>query len=445
MLTAEENELLCRVENGAPMGEMMRRHWVPACLSEEIAEKDGAPVRVRLFGENLVAFRDTNGRVGLIDEHCPHRRASLVFGRNEECGLRCLYHGWKFDVEGRAVDMPSEPAGSKLPERVRIKAYPTREAGGFVWAYMGPAELMPEFSPPPWARDGLRVAIAKMHENANWAQALEGAIDSAHSSTLHSSNIRPGAGERTTTPDGTLLTLTRPSNDKAPRIQVQPTGYGFRYAAIRKPIERADTHQYVRVSVFIAPFIVLIPPNALYSIAQVFVPMDDTNTMFYFLSFGENEIVETDAWRRRLGASVGVDLDDQYRKLRTVDNRFKQDRAAMKQGDFTGIYGIPNQDMAMQETMGPIADRTKEILSASDVAIVRFRQLMIEAVRRFQAGEAALGTEEPRLPIGEIKAFEGIVSKEVAWRSLGVSEREMAGYRELQSNFRATAPVSKTA
>src|ERR1700712_4264858 len=151
MLTAEENDLLCRVEGDAPMGRMMRRHWVPALLSEQLSEPDSAPVRARRFGEDLVAFRDTDGRIGVLGEYCSHRKASLFFGRNEECGLRCLYHGWKFDVEGNVVEMPSERAESGFAERVKHKAYPTQEAGGFVWVYMGPPDAMPAFEPPPWA------------------------------------------------------------------------------------------------------------------------------------------------------------------------------------------------------------------------------------------------------------------------------------------------------
>src|SRR5580765_128166 len=145
MLTHEENELLCRVVGDAPMGQLMRRHWQPACLVEEVSEPDGAPVRVRMFGEDLVAFRDTDGNVGLLDEFCPHRRASLVLGRNEECGLRCLYHGWKMDVSGNVVEMVSEPAASVMVEKVKTKAYPALESAAFVWTSMGPTETMPEF------------------------------------------------------------------------------------------------------------------------------------------------------------------------------------------------------------------------------------------------------------------------------------------------------------
>ena len=151
-MTPEENDLLCRVEGDAPMGAIMRRHWIAACLSEEVAVPDGRPLRVRLLGENLVVFRDSKGRIGVLDEYCAHRRASLVYARNEECGLRCLYHGWKFDYEGNVVEMASEPPGSSIPERVKQKAYPAREAGGFVWCYMGPANEMPEFEPPAFAR-----------------------------------------------------------------------------------------------------------------------------------------------------------------------------------------------------------------------------------------------------------------------------------------------------
>src|SRR5262245_61530293 len=150
-MRSEENDLLCRVEGDAPMGQLMRRHWLPACMSEEVAEIDGAPVRSRLLGEDLVVFRDTKGRVGVLGEYCPHRGASLALGRNEECGLRCLYHGWKVDVEGNVLEMFSEPTESRLTGRVKHTAYPAREAGGFVWTYMGPAQEMPEFEPPAWA------------------------------------------------------------------------------------------------------------------------------------------------------------------------------------------------------------------------------------------------------------------------------------------------------
>jgi phthalate 4,5-dioxygenase len=190
MLSPEDNQLLCRVEGNAPMGGIMRRHWLPVCMSEEVAEPDGKPVRSRLLGEDLVVFRDSRNRLGVLGEYCLHRRASLAFGRNEECGLRCLYHGWKFDVEGNVLDMPSEAPDAAQRLGKKAKAYPAREGGGFVWAWMGPMEELREFELPAWApASGIRYAIVKMHAACNWAQVLEGSIDSAHSSSLHSSNM----------------------------------------------------------------------------------------------------------------------------------------------------------------------------------------------------------------------------------------------------------------
>ena len=414
MITTEENDLLCRVENGAPMGQLMRRHWVPICLQEEVPAADGTPVKARILGEDLVVFRDSDGRVGVLDEYCPHRRASLVFGRNEEGGLRCLYHGWKMDVAGNVLEMVSEPAASGFAEKSKHKAYPTMEWGGFVWAWMGAQDQMPEFVPPRWAPTAeARVSIAKVVLPCNWAQILEGAIDSAHSSSLHSSDMVPA---RVHGAEANEKNWLRPSTDKAPRMQVQRGDYGFRYAAIRRPIFNAQTHDYVRTTVFVAPWTVLIPPNNLYNVANVNVPVDDTNTCFYFIGWGDPaQTPETETWRKFLGQSVGVDLDSQYRPLRNYDNRFWQDRQAMKAGNFTGIKGIPNQDMAMWITMGKIADRSNDRLGASDMAIVEFRKQMIEAVRTFQQSGDAIGAGE--LSIAEsVCSFQGVIPKTVDWR-----------------------------
>ena len=432
MLSQERSDHLTRIENDAPMGQMLRRYWIPACLSEEIAEPDGKPVRVRLLGEDLVAWRDTEGRVGLMDEHCPHRRSSLVLGRNEECGLRCLYHGWKFDVEGNLLDTPSEPTDSKLKEKVKHKAYPTRESGGFVWAYMGPAEKMPKLTPPPWSGDPApSIATLKIHEEANWVQALEGVLDSAHSSSLHSSSILPAQEVHGSTEvKGAEFRITRPSEDKAPAIEVQFTDYGFRYAAIRKPIKNADESRYVRTTVYIAPFTGLIPPHDTFRSAQVFVPMDDYNTMFYFVAWSEAETLDQEKWRRDHCAVVGVDLDENYRKLRNLGNLYGQDRALMKAGDFSGIVGIPYQDMAMQESMGRIVDRSKETLGAIDIAVARLRTLLLASLSAFSEGADPIGVSDAIFPHADIKSFEGIVPIETSWRSLGVSPGETDRFRD---------------
>lgn len=426
MLTAEENDTLTRVEGDAPMGRLMRRHWVPAALSEQLAEKDGKPVRLKLFGEKLVAFRDSDGRIGVLGEFCPHRKASLAFGRNENCGLRCLYHGWKFDVDGNVIDMPSEPKESGFAARVKHKAYPVREAGGFVWVYMGPAEAMPEFEAPPWApTPDTKVSVVRIDIPCNWAQIMEGQIDSAHSSSLHSSDMRPARVDTAKAADTHWL---RPSTDKNPRIQVQVTNYGMRYAALRRPIANAATHDYVRITCYVAPFTALIPPNSSYNVATVIVPKDDTSSYFHFIAWNNTGGgIDQDAWRKFCVAEVGVDLDEEFRPaLRTAANDYLQDREAMKNGSFTGIPGIPNQDIAMWESMGPIADRTSERLGASDIAVIQFRRILLDAVRRFEEGAEPIGLAAPHLPQAKLRSHQGVVPKTEDWRKLGASQEEVA-------------------
>ena len=420
MLTHDENQLLCRVEGDAPMGQLMRRHWMPALLAEEIADSDGDPVPLRLLGEDLVAFRDSDGRIGIMDRYCPHRRASLVFGRNEDCGLRCLYHGWKVDVEGNVVEMPSEPAGSAFAKKVKHRAYPVHEHAGLVFVYMGPPETMPPFTPPPYApTEEAKLAVVKIAIDCNWAQILEGAIDSAHSSTLHSTDMTPA---RVDSAKATADAWLRPSTDKAPRLVLEKTGFGFKYAAIRRPIVNANVNDYVRISVFVSPATVLIPPNNLYNVANVNVPIDDTHTMFHFIAWTEGaaNAVDPEAWRKFCGAQVGIDVDREWRKVRNLANRYLQDRQAMRLGEFTGIRGIPNQDIAMWETMGPIADRTHDRLGASDLAIVEFRRIMVEAAAAFRDGGPALGAGGDW---SHLRSFEGVVPKAADWRTLGDEAR----------------------
>ncbi len=422
MLTAEENDLLCRVEGDAPMGQLMRRHWIAACLSEEVGEPDGAPVRTRLLGEDLVVFRDTEGRLGVLDEYCPHRRVSLVFGRNEECGLRCLYHGWKMDVEGNVLEMASEPPESGFVAKVKHKAYPVMEWGGFVWTYMGPAETMPEFEPPAFApTKDARVSIVKIHVPCNWAQILEGQIDSAHSSSLHSSDMRPAKGSSAVAFDSYWV---RPSTDKVPRMEVEDTSFGFHYAAIRRPTQNAATHDYIRKTVYIAPFTALIPPNNAYNVATVLSPSDDTHTAFHFIAWHPTAGIHQEAWRKFNVAQVGIDVDESYNNLRTRENNYWQDRKAMKLGNFTGIDGIPNQDISMWVTMGPIADRTRERVGASDRAVVEFRRIMVAAAKKMRDSGPVLGRTEPHIPHVRISSYEGVVPKSSDWRTLGAEQYE---------------------
>ncbi|MGN6579723.1 MAG: Rieske 2Fe-2S domain-containing protein [Bordetella sp.] len=439
MLTVEENDLLCRVEGDAAMGKLMRQHWTPICLTEEVSEPDGTPIQARILGEDLVVFRDTEGRVGVMDEYCPHRRVSLVYGRNEDNGLRCLYHGWKLDVAGAVVEMVSEPAAALAANPVKHKAYPVREWGGMVWAFMGDQNAVPEFTPPPWApTEDTKVSVAKVILPCNWAQILEGAIDSAHSSSLHSSDFVPA---RVTGAEATDKLWLRPSTDKAPRLQVQRAGYGFRYAAIRRPIVNAAQNDYIRSTVFVAPGTVLIPPNNLYNVANVNVPRDDESSVFYFLAWGDAAATpDTATWRQFLGQQVGIDLDERYRPLRNHENRFWQDRQAMKAGNFTGITGFPNQDVAMWVTMGKIAKRWEERLGASDLAIVEFRRQMVDAAREVQQGKPAIGTGEQRIP-ASICSFQSIIPKTTDWRDFAARPvtRQTPGQQGLDSNYEIKA------
>jgi phthalate 4,5-dioxygenase oxygenase subunit len=425
-MTPEENDLLCRVVGDAPMGQIMRRHWIAACLAEEVAEPDGAPLRVRLLGESLVVFRDSKGRLGVLDEFCAHRRASLVFARNEDCGLRCLYHGWKFDVDGNILDMASEPPGSSVPDRIKQKAYPAREWGGFVWTYLGPIDEMREFEPPAFApTPDVRVSATKVRVKCNWAQILEGQIDSAHSSSLHSSDMVPAQVEGAQATDVNWL---RPSTDKAPRFQIERTGYGFRYAAIRRPIKNEATHDYIRTTVYIAPYTALIPPNNVHNVATLLTPEDDENTIFYFIAWNgaDKPGVDADTWRKFNVLQWGLDVDSSFDGVRNAANLYQQDRAQMKAGNFTGIAGIPNQDIAMWEGMGPITDRSQERLGASDVAVAAFRRLMLDAARTMRDSGKAIGTDEPHVAHGTISSFEGVVPKTVNWRSLGGGSQSTA-------------------
>jgi phthalate 4,5-dioxygenase oxygenase subunit len=408
-MTPQQNELMCRVEGDAAMGRVMRGYWLPVCMSSEVAEPDGAPRRARLLGVDLVVFRDSAGRPGVLDEACPHRGASLVYGRNEECGLRCLYHGWKFGVDGEAIEMPSEPPATRLTAKLRARAYPVEESGGFVWAWLGDADKPAPFTPPVWAQvPNERIAIVKIHAACNWAQVLEGSIDSAHSSSLHAANM-PSADQVA----GSTATDTqwlRPSADRAPRLQLERTPYGFRYAAIRTPLRDPERQDYVRTTLWIAPFTVMIPPTDRYNLIQMLVPIDDVNCMFYWIAWHPTRGITTAEWQQFCHAVPGVDVDPlTFAKTRNRGNDYLQDRAAMAAGDMTGILGVPAQDMAMWESMGPIADRSADRLGSSDRAIVEFRKVALR-----MAGDAAAGRDHGFIPYDFDRdgvSFEGLVDR----------------------------------
>ncbi len=424
MSVRDEAELMCRVTGDAPAGQMLRCYWFPVALDEELAEPGGTPVRVRLLGENLVAFRDSNGALGLLREACPHRLASLALGRNEEGGLRCIYHGWKFGTDGSCLEMPTEPADSTYRARMTTASYPMREAGGLVWTYLGPRELEPPFPAFDWtAKPRAQIALMKFVENVNYLQAAEGAIDSAHTRFLHrgaSSYRRAGEEQR----------RNELSRDLAPRLEVADTSYGFRYVAIRRPNVGADEQRYVKMTRYVFPTTAVLSrplSSGRPALVQIFVPIDDEHTMHYSIFHGlHGETVDEAQTRREHALVPGVDLDERFRLRRTAENWWSQDREAMKAGSWTGIPGVMTQDVSVQESMGPIADRSQERLGTSDIAIIRLRRRMLDAVRRFADGVRPPGVDVA-VPYDRISAVpQVVIGVEEPWQDVGTFPDEYA-------------------
>jgi phthalate 4,5-dioxygenase oxygenase subunit len=425
VLSTEENELLTRVGAATPMGRYVRRFWCPVLLADELVA-DGQPKRVQLMGERLVAFRDTDGRVGIMDEACPHRGASLALGRNEKCGLRCLYHGWKIDVDGTVVDTPAEPLDSSLKHRFRHIAYPVREQGGLIWTYIGPPDLIGALPDYEWCDlPADQVYVSRVQEECNWVQSLEGVIDPPHASFLHSDTFGapddldvPGRKEdREVGTSGNLGSATR---DGRPRLEVVNTDYGFKIAAIRRPVLDPESRKHVRVSHYVAPFLGMFPAGDGWGNLQMFVPMDDEHTMQFFIAYkttGPITDVEREELDLEAGARIGIDIDGDFRKLRTRENNWLQDREAMSRGDsFAGLEGIGNEDMVVQESMGPIYDRSKEHLGTGDLAVIRMRRLMLDAARRIERGDAdgLLGLDGD-IAYGAIRATDAVVPLDEPW------------------------------
>lgn len=406
MLSREDNDLLTRVDRGTPLGELFRRYWIPALLSEEIAAPDGAPVRVRLLGEDLVAFRASDGKIGLLAEHCSHRGTSLFFGRNEECGLRCIYHGWKFDTEGNVLDTPAEPAGSQLKNKIRHTAYPCAEAGGIIFAYLGTKEHQPIFPRYPWLGvPQTQIYIAKSWLECNYLQGLEGDCDSAHLGFLH----------RMFKPDARREFLN--FSAQAPDFEFDELDCGVRAAALR---QTGDGGTYARISHFIMPCIGAVPVGSMVSgkldgfKAVYQVPSDIQNTWRYDVFF---------KWSRPFGTEdsskrdfVGAD----YKKLRNRRNNYLQDRAMQKSVNFSGITEFLNQDACATESMGPVVDRSVEHLGASDAFIIQVRRFIQRAVKELQAGRPAPGAifAADRNDMSHLRCEAATLPAQVSWRSL---------------------------
>ena len=402
MLSTEDNELVTRTNPGTSMGDLIRRYWVPALLSEEIPAPDCPPARVKLLGEDLVAFRDTAGRIGLIGERCAHRGTSLFFGRNEECGLRCVYHGWKYDTEGNVIDTPAEPAGSDFRKKLRHTAYPTHESNGIIYAYLGRRELMPMFPNYEWTQVPLEFTyVTKGLLECNYLQGLEGECDSSHLSFLH----RSFTNER----NQALY-----KSDTAPFYETEDTDFGVRLIATRNA---ADNQNYVRFSAFVMPVYGCVPAgrptNELegYEI-HTYVPADDTHCWRYDIGFRRDRAVRDDEVHRR------KQIKSDYTRIRNARNNYLQDRQMQKTVNFTGIEDFLNHDACATESMGSIFDRSKEHLGVSDKAVIAVRKFLLSAVKELQEGKEPphLVRDAERNWFPHVDCFAYLLPRNVTWR-----------------------------
>jgi phenylpropionate dioxygenase-like ring-hydroxylating dioxygenase large terminal subunit len=375
------------------MGELMRQYWLPALRADELPVPDGPPLRLKLLGEELIAFRATSGRVGIVQNACPHRGASLFFGRNEEDGLRCVYHGWKFDTTGACVDMPSEPAESNFKSKVRARAYPCRERGGVVWTYMGPRavppplpDIEPNLAPDGTARVGLTL------RECNWMQALEGDIDTSHLAFLHmgankAEEFEPGSFEY-------YMMLER-----APRYSVVETEFGTSYGAYRPAGPDA---YYWRIAHFLFPFYTMIPSGrlGLQVLVRAWVPLDDGHTMYWGMMTRFR--ADSTGTRPPSAADVGLIANSsgflgRFRLAASRENDYRIDREAQRRGvTYTGLANVPLEDQAITESMGPIYERSHEHLGTSDAMVIRTRRRLINAAKALRdKGVIPPGVDEP--------------------------------------------------
>ncbi len=398
MLSQDDNRLLTRSGPGTPMGALLRRFWMPVLLAEEAPGPDREPKRVTVLGEPLLIFRDSDGRLGLVDRRCPHRGADLYYGRNESCGLRCVYHGWKFDVDGNCLDLPTAPAGSRFKEKIKLTAYPTREAGGIIWAYMGPSTgHLPEVPkheftllPEP------HVYVSKKWQECNWVQSLEGGIDTAHLSFLHmpAPSRDEAAAERSSEISRAALSdqdgdhrVRWVRDDPCPRFTVLPHAAGLLLGAARK----ADGEDiYWRTTQFLMPNHAY-APNAFKGETQhgqTWVPIDDVSCWIYTYSWNsERPLTGDERAKFAAGFSIHSEVDEAYRPLRRMENDYLIDREDQRRNSYTGIVGVSEQDAAIQNSQGPIVDRSREHLGETDVGIIEFRKLMLGSARALEAGE----------------------------------------------------------
>jgi phenylpropionate dioxygenase-like ring-hydroxylating dioxygenase large terminal subunit len=403
MLSLKDTDYLCRIGPGTPMGNLMRQYWMPAIRSDELPAADCPPVRIKLLGEELIGFRMTSGTVGLIQNACPHRGASLFFGRNEEEGLRCVYHGWKFDATGACTDMPSEPAESNFKNKVHATAYPTHERNGVIWAYMGPREVpppLPDIEANMLCQGAHQVAI--LYRPCNWMQGLEGEMDTVHAAFLHFGTAKSEDYEK-----GAFDYYHYRQRDA--RFVTMETDYGTANGAYR-PAEE-DTN-YWRITQILFPFYHMIPGGRLGEVIRIgaYVPMDDEHHLQWEIgTFNPDGTADQRAlFRGNLGMDAplgsrrlpnGTGWYDRFRSDQNMANDFLIDREAQRTGkSYTGIAGVRIQDCAVTESMGIVNDRSIEHLGTTDSFIIRTRRRLIAMARALEEnGVTPIGVDSPNV------------------------------------------------
>ena len=439
---ATDGHDLTRVGPGTVMGEMMRQYWIPAAASSEL-KVDGDPMRLMLLGEQLIAFRDSAGRVGVLDHQCPHRCASLFLGRNEENGIRCVYHGWKFDVDGRCLEMPNVPPPQDFKEKVRAKSYRVQERAGLIWVYMGARAE----APPMPMLEALFVpeqdlSVSLLMRDSNWLQGLEGDIDTSHFGFLHAGHVSADDFEEGHPARHTV-------SNRAPEYKVDETDWGTMYGAFRPD---ADGKMHWRMAHFCLPFWTQ-TPNADFAdhvVAKAWVPMDDTHTMLISIFGGTARGSTYSSMKLKSGGTAipgaapldllpnSTDWFGRFRPVQNVGNDWQIDREAQRTNQiYSGIRNIVMQDQAVTESMGPIVDHTKEHLAPSDIMIARTRRRLLTVARAF----ADNGTVPPGVDDAEIfwnaRAGSFYADEKIDW---------LDAYREqLKSAIRWPAPGQQAA
>lgn len=400
-MTKTDNDRLTLVESDAPMGVIMRNHhWIPAALSEKLIE-DGAPLRVRLLGEDFVAFRATDGRVGFFDEACPHRGASLALARNEDNALRCLYHGWKFRVDGEVIEVPTQVEHVReFCKSVPLRHFPVREAGGIVWVWLGEGSGPPAF--PAFEFMGLRPEHYIVHKQIghfNWLQGVETTMDSAHAGVLHQSHVTNMGG------------LSLAAKNQAPVYEIEDQSYGFRYAGIRT---LDDGTRYVRVNSFVLPWFGVIAPREFYPGSAVFfsIPIDNEHSTYWTVRYRLDAPLEKDEMTTFTDAA-----DWPPAVPGGPETNWGQDRELMRRGHFTGFpQHLTTEDLVIITSQKPIVNRTREFLNSGDGALIRLRRQLLNALAASAGG--AIPSPDDAINYANIRGVSGVLQAGTAWQKL---------------------------